>query len=97
MFDWLPYNRGQSDQVPRDPRQRRAWLRESLLQLLAPLADKYRDLLIAEYGAERGRRIRYIEAFETCEYGTPLTPQGRRRLFPFLPVELWEAERIDRL
>ena len=40
--------------------------------------------MIQTYGAERGRRIRYIEAFEPCEYGSPLTEAHRKRLFPFL-------------
>ena len=28
---------------------------------------------------------RLIEAFEPCEYGSPMTEETRRRLFPMLP------------
>jgi LmbE family N-acetylglucosaminyl deacetylase len=85
FFDWLPYNRGESERVPSDADQRRSWLRDWFLGIVAPLADKHRDLLVSTYGEVQGRQIRYIEAFETCEYGSPLSPETRRRLFPFLP------------
>lgn len=84
FFDWLPYNRGELDQVPGDPVRRRQWLREWFLSLVAPLADRYREQIISAYGQDRGRQVRYIEALETCEYGVPLTPELRARLFPFL-------------
>jgi LmbE family N-acetylglucosaminyl deacetylase len=87
FFDWLPYNRGELDQVPSSPDQQRQWLRNWILAIIAPLADRYRDQIISAYGEDRGRRIRYIEAFETCEYGAAMTPKVRRRLFPFLPDE----------
>jgi len=87
FFDWLPYNRGELDQVPGTADQQRRWLRDWFLGIVAPLADRYRDQIISAYGEDRGRRIRYIEAFETCEYGAPLTPALRTRLFPFLPDE----------
>jgi len=87
FFDWLPYNRGELERVPSTPDDQRRWLRDWYLSLIEPLADRYRQQIIAVYGEERGRRIKYIEAFETCEYGDPLTPALRRRLFPFLPDE----------
>ncbi len=86
VFDWLPYNRGCLDQVPSDPGQRRQWLREWYLSMVTPLADRYRKLLVATYGEQRGQEIRYTESYETCEYGSPLTPDERLRLFPFLPA-----------
>ncbi len=87
FFDWLPYNRGELDQVPSDRKQQRQWLRAWILGIVAPLADRYREQIISAYGEDLGRQIRYIEAFETCEYGTPLSPELRRRLFAFLPDE----------
>ena len=84
FFDWLPYNRGELDRVPSGPDQQRQWLRDWYLSLIEPLANRYREPIVAAYGAERGRQIRYIEAFETCEYGAPLTPEMQQRLFPFL-------------
>lgn len=87
FFDWLPYNRGELEQVPSGAEQQRRWLREWTGNLIEPLADRYREQLVAAYGEAPGRRIRYVEAFETCEYGSPLTPARRRKLFPFLPDE----------
>ena len=87
FFDWLPYNRGELDQVPSDPKQQRPWLRAWILGMVAPLADRYREQIISTYGEDLGRKIRYIEAFETCEYGAALTPRARRKLLPFLPDE----------
>jgi LmbE family N-acetylglucosaminyl deacetylase len=85
MFDWLPYNRGEQDRVPADPREQRAWLREWYLEEVLPPADRYREALVATYGPERGRQVRMVEAFELCEYGSPLTPVRRRDLFFCLP------------
>jgi len=83
MFEWLPYNRGGLDEVPEGEAARRAWLAESRKPASARLADRYRDKLIELYGPERGRAIRYAEAFENSEYGGPLTPENIKRLFPF--------------
>lgn len=85
VFDFLPYNRGQADQVPADEAGKREFLRQWYLTYVEHLADRYRDLLVDIYGAEKGGQIRYIEAFETCEYGAPLTEEKRQFLFPFLP------------
>ena len=54
---------------------------------IEPLADRYRDLFVQTYGAEQGEPVRLIEAFEVSEYGAPLDPPARARLFPFLPAD----------
>lgn len=41
----------------------------------AKTAARFRKELIEKYGAQRGSRIRYAEAFEVCDYGAPLTAQ----------------------
>ncbi len=86
FYEWLPFNAGTLDQVPREDSARRDWLRERLRRRIEPLADRYRDLVIRTYGPERGARIRTIEAFEVSEYGAPLDAEARQRLFPFLPA-----------
>ena len=48
----------------------------------ATYAAKYRDKLISRYG-ERGSNIIFAEAYELSEYGTPLTPESEKELFPF--------------
>ena len=45
-------------------------------------AIKFRDKLIERYG-EIGKRILFAEAFEVSEYGTPLTKELERIIFPF--------------
>ena len=50
---------------------------------LSRQADRFRDLLMKSYGPERGRNVKYAEAFEACEYGAPLDERARALLFPF--------------
>jgi hypothetical protein len=81
FYEWLPYNSGVADQVPVDQAGRRTWLARQIRQRLGRRADKYRELLIARYGPERGAAVQVAEAFEACEYGAPLDAEGLRRLF----------------
>jgi LmbE family N-acetylglucosaminyl deacetylase len=83
FYEWLPYNGGYLEEVPRDDAERRRWLAERLGPYQAAITERFRAELIATYGPERGAKIRYAEAFEISEYGAPLTPQRRARLFPF--------------
>ncbi|HVW35675.1 MAG TPA: PIG-L deacetylase family protein [Pirellulales bacterium] len=82
VFEWLPFNRRQGEQVPAESAARLAWLRDWYLELLRPQADRYREPLIARSGRERGASIEYAEAFEISEYAAPLDNDARRRLFP---------------
>ncbi len=86
FYEWLPYNSGTLDQVPASDSDRRAWLAERLRRRIEPLAERYRKLLVESYGAEHGSAIRSVEAFEVSEYGAPLDPDAKARLFPFLPA-----------
>jgi hypothetical protein len=47
------------------------------------VADRYRDALVARYGAEAGAAVRHAEGFEVSEYGAPLTGSLSAALFPF--------------
>ena len=44
---------------------------------------KYRDVLIKRYGEERGKKVRFSEAFVVCEYGKQMTPELEKEYFPF--------------
>ena len=35
------------------------------------------------YGSEKGKKIKYAEAFEVCEYGRQLKAADIKKLFPF--------------
>lgn len=85
FYDWLPYNHQTEAGMPAEPAARRAWLGEWYRSRISGYADRFRDQLIATYGEEQGRQIRYVEALEPCEYGAPLTADNSKRLFPFLP------------
>ena len=82
MYEWLPFNAGRLDEVPKSPRQRRKWLEHRLEQFRA-IANSHRDLLVNRYGESRGRGIRHAEAFQVCEYGAALPPEKVPVLFPF--------------
>ena len=86
FYEWLPYNAGYIDQVPKGDQARRAWLTERIRRRIRPLADRYRELVVQTYGPERGRQVQLIEAFEVSEFGAPLDAGARARLFPFLPA-----------
>lgn len=83
VYEWLPYNGRYLEEVPADPDERFQWLRSRYEARLRRVADLYRDRLIERYGAERGRQVQYAEAFEACEYGSPLTADAQAHLFPF--------------
>ena len=85
MFEWIPFvggNTGLSG-IPNDPAGRRAYLRSQWEARLRRDADRFRSQLLTYYGAERGGKIVYAEAFEICEFGAPLTAEARVRLFPY--------------
>ena len=49
----------------------------------AKTAARFRKELIKRYGRKIGKKIRYAEAYELCEYGAPLTDELKKALFPF--------------
>ena len=83
VYEWLPYNRKALDEVPADAAERRTWLAAWYEARFAGAAERYRDALVARYGGERGAGVRYAEAFEISEYGSPATPEALEALFPF--------------
>ena len=46
-------------------------------------AIRFRQQLVARYGQQHGNAIRFAEAFSACEYGSPLTEENEKTLFPF--------------
>jgi LmbE family N-acetylglucosaminyl deacetylase len=82
MYEWLPFNKGNLDQVPKSDNERREWLGKT--RKSGSDASPYRDKLIELYGKERGSKIKYCEAFQDSEYGTRLTKDNISYYFPFL-------------
>ena len=82
MYEWLPWVAGTLETVPKDPTERRRWLRETRA---GQPTSAVRAMLIKWYGPEKGSAVRHAEAFEICEYGTRPNEAMIRKLFPFLP------------
>ena len=73
-------------QVPpaSDPAARKKWLRRNGWGLMnIGVANRFRESLVKRYGPEKGKAIRFAEAFEICEYGSQPSEAEIRRLFPF--------------
>jgi LmbE family N-acetylglucosaminyl deacetylase len=81
MYEWLPFNRGELDQVPATEKERRAWLGK--VWGARSNAEPFRDKLIEHYGQATASKIRYCEAFQDSGYGTRLTKENIKKYFPF--------------
>ena len=81
FYEWLPFNQGKLDQVPKSEKERREWMGNDWRSHF--VADPYRDKLIELYGRQRGRKIKYAECFQDSEYGTRLTDANLKYYFPF--------------
>ncbi len=82
MYEWLPWHSGNLDQVPKDVKARREWLKKT--RGSAPNAT-VRAALEKQYGKEAAAKVQQAEAFEICEYGRRPNAEEIKRLFPFLP------------
>ena len=85
MYEWLPFNRGNLDEVPASDAERRAWLGKTRMN--GSNAEPYRDKLIELYGNERGSEIKYCEAFQDSGYVARLTKENLSYYFPFLKTK----------
>jgi LmbE family N-acetylglucosaminyl deacetylase len=77
---------GHAGLYPEDPtgrQQRRDQVRKDLARRYAGYADSYRDALVKFYGEDRGRKVRYAQAFEVCEYGRQPSRDEMKQMFPF--------------
>ena len=98
VYEWLPYNKGET--VPEGESERFEWLKgleiteattdEEIMNAkrgysvrFAKTAARFRKELIEKYGEERGNQVRYAEAFELCEYGTQPSKEFEEILFGF--------------
>ncbi|MCX8036501.1 MAG: PIG-L family deacetylase [Candidatus Sumerlaeia bacterium] len=65
-----------------DYKKKSAAVRDRLRSRFAGVANKYRDRLIELYGPEKGKAVKYAEAFELCEYGSRPSIEDLKKLFP---------------
>src|SRR4029079_11737178 len=68
--------------VPTDEAGRKAYLIEGVKQRSAEVANQYRNLLVQLYGEQKGRGIKYAEAFELNQYGGGATVDQLKTMFP---------------
>ncbi len=68
--------------VPTEEAARKAYLIEGVKQRNADVANQYRSLLVQLYGEQKGRSIKYAEAFELNQYGSAATADDLKKLFP---------------
>ncbi len=71
------------DQVPQEPAAQREWLKQRWVKRQSDEANLHRAALVHLYGEERGKAVKYAEAFEICEYGRRPSPEELKQLFPF--------------
>ena len=82
VFEWLPYEEGTLNTVPRDATERIDWVRAWYAKHMKPRADHFRNDLQRVFGTECGDQMHFVEVFEISEYGTIPDSQRRRELFP---------------
>ena len=68
--------------VPADEAARKTFLIEGVRQRSADVANQYRGLLVKLYGEQKGRAVRYAEAFELNQYGSATTVEELKKLLP---------------
>ena len=95
VYEWLPYTKGEEvpegekerfewlkgmeitadttdEEILAAPR--------GYMPRFAKPAALHREKLIEEYGAEKGKKIRFAEAFELCEYGKQMSEELKKEL-----------------
>jgi len=79
---------GANGAPPKDEADREARRKRGLAGFKArsaATAERHRKKLIELYGEELGKKVRYAEAFEICEYGRRPNADQIRTFFPFFP------------
>ncbi len=81
FYEWLAWVDGRINEVPKDPKARRDWLKGrrsfSVTPATRAVAEKW-------YGKERAAKMKFVEAFEIGEYGRRPNDEEIKRLFPML-------------
>jgi LmbE family N-acetylglucosaminyl deacetylase len=81
FYEWLAFVDGRINEVPKDPKARREWLKNRRISSISPVA---RAVAEKWYGKERAAKMKYVESFEIGEYGRRPSDEEIKRLFPML-------------
>jgi N-acetylglucosamine malate deacetylase 1 len=68
---------------PAARQKRTEQVRTNLARRYANEADRYREVLVKFYGAEKAKSIKYAQAYELCEYGRQASAEEFKKLMPF--------------
>jgi len=71
--------------VPKEGEARKEYekkAKERITSRDSSFANKYRSKLIELYGEEKAKGIKFVEAFELCEYGRQPSKEELKKLFP---------------
>jgi len=79
FYEWLPWVDNRLAEVPKDPAERKQWIRKQRVQ---PLSKEVLATLERRYGGEAAKKARYTESFELCEYGRRASIAELDKLFP---------------
>ena len=83
VYEWLPWDGGWANDLPSDPAERRKFVGNRYLARSA--ANRFSDAALKWYSSEQMQNIKYVEAFEICEYGSMPNKERIKQLFPMLP------------
>ncbi|MBM3442602.1 MAG: PIG-L family deacetylase [Bacteroidetes bacterium] len=81
FYEWNPWIGHYEAEVPSGKEERLEWMARRYTESIKP---EYLTSLIKWYGEEKARNVRYLEAFEICEYGMQPKEDEIRRLFPMI-------------
>ena len=68
--------------VPPNDKERESYLLDIVKKRNIAVAEQYRARLVELYGAERGKKIQYAEAFELNQYGRQASVDELKKMFP---------------
>jgi LmbE family N-acetylglucosaminyl deacetylase len=83
VFEWLPWNGGWAKDLPADRAERNKFVGERYIARND--VERFGNAALKWYTAEQLKNIRYVEAFEICEYGSMPNKEKIKQLFPMLP------------
>lgn len=81
FYEWLAWVDGRINEVPKDPKARKEWLKSRRSFAVNPAS---RAALEKWYGKERAGKVQFVETFEIGEYGRRPSDEEIKRLFPML-------------
>jgi len=83
VFEWLPWNGGWLNELPANMAEKRKYVGERYLA--RDRIEKFNAAALKWYTPKQIKNIRYVEAFEICEYGSIPDKAKIKQLFQMLP------------